>query len=220
VPFRSWTRLVAGFVTMLGLAGTALAVPAAPAFAAGGADLTVALASDPAALRAGAHVAYRITVRNLGPDTAAKVTIDFITTAALTSPAWTVKTGRCLRSPAETACLFGTLKSGTSAWATISGVLPKNLAPGAQVKNTVTVTSDTTLVNPGHAVANADYTMPGGAPSPVPSVPTASPSPLAPAAAPPPGTRASPLWIAVAAGGFAVAALALGLALRLWRRSR
>src|SRR5262245_19867180 len=125
------------------MAGAALAGAGAPALAAAGADVTVTLASDPVAPRAGGHLSYRITVRNLGPDTAAKVSVDFTTSAPLSSPAWTVSTGRCLRSPAETACLFGTLKSGGSASATISGVLPRDVKPGTEVTNSVTVASDT-----------------------------------------------------------------------------
>jgi uncharacterized repeat protein (TIGR01451 family) len=221
VSFRTWARPVPALACLLGLAGAALAVPAVPAFAAGGADVTVTLVHDPTTLRAGARVSYRVTVRNAGPETAAKVSIDFITTAALTSPTWTVSTGRCLRSPSETACLFGTLKTGGSAWATISGILPKRLPPGTQIKNTVTLTSDTALVDPAHAVANADYTMPGGA-SPSPSPPAASSAPPSPAAqaAPPSDTHDRPLWTAVALGGFALGAVALGLALTLWLRSR
>jgi uncharacterized repeat protein (TIGR01451 family) len=220
VPFRSLARLLAGVVCTLGLAGAALAAPAAPAFASGGADLTVTMASTPAALRAGAHVAYRITVHNLGPDTAAKVSIDFITSAAMTSPTWTVSAGRCLRSPAETACLFGTLKPGGSAWATIGGILPKALPPGTEVRNSVTLTSDTTLVNPAQAVINASYTMPGGSPSASPPPATGSPGPPAQVAPPRPDTRTSPLWKVVAVAGLGVGVIALGSALTIWLRSR
>jgi hypothetical protein len=217
VPLRT---LIAGFLSLLGLAGTALAVPAAPAYAAGGADVTVTITHDPAALKAGKHVAYRITVHNVGSQPAAKVSIDFITTAALTSPDWNVSTGRCLRSPAETACLFGTLKPGGSAWATISGVLPTSLPPGTEVKNTVTLTSDTALVNPDHSTANADYTMPGGSPSPVPPSASTGAGSAIPQAQPVPArTGNGPLWIVVVASGI-VAAIAFALLVSVLARRR
>ncbi len=204
---------------LVGLACLALlALPALPAHAAGGADLTVTLASDPATPVGGKHVSYRVQVHNLGPDTAAKVSIDFTTTAALTSPTWSVSTGRCLRSPAETACLFGTMKAGATAWATIGGVMPKDLHPGAQIENSVKVASDTAIVNPEHAVATVTYQVPGGRPSAAPS-----PSPAAATSAPvaaPAARHVSPLWMVVAVGGFAIGLAAGSLALALWLRSR
>ncbi|HKS99739.1 MAG TPA: hypothetical protein VJT31_09445, partial [Rugosimonospora sp.] len=146
--------------------------------------------------------------------TAAKVSIDFITSAPLGSPTWTVSAGRCLRSPAETACLFGTLKPGASAWAAIGGVLAKTLARGARVRNTVTLTSDTALADPGHAVAHADFTTPGGTPSPAaPSGPSAS-APAAAGAAKPAAHPLNPLWMIPPAVVLAGGVLALVLTLR------
>jgi Domain of unknown function DUF11 len=234
VPPRSPDRPLAGLrsvpagalAVLLGLAlalPAALVAPAAPAFAAGTADLVVSLSSDPAAPRAGKPVSYRVEVHNRGPATAAKVQIDFTTSAALSAPSWRVSTGRCLRSPAETACLFGTMAAGASARATISGVMPGDLAPGTLVHNSVTVASDTPLADPGHAVTHADYTTPGGSPS------AAAPSGPGSAAARPPASAAAaparpaaggsgPLWIAVGATGLVLAIGLLALLLRPRRR--
>jgi len=220
VSLRNLTRwLLAGLV---GLAGGALLAPAGPAAAAGAARLSVAVASDPATPGAGHRVAYRIQVRNTGAVTAAKVSVDFITSAPLTSPAWTVSAGRCLRSPAETACLFGTLKPGASAWATISGILAKNLAPGTRVTNTVTLASDTALAEPAQAVVHADYTTPGG----VPTAPGHAPSTAATgggsgvaAQGQPAKPALSPLWVIPPAALLVGAGLALVLLLRGRRRT-
>jgi Domain of unknown function DUF11 len=213
-----YPRPLAGSLAVAVLIGAALALPAA-AFASGAADLTVALTSNPAAPKPGGRVSYRIEVRNRGPATAAKVQIDFITSAALSSPTAWVSTGRCLRSPLEVACLFGTLRPGTVARATISGVMPKDLRPGTLVHNSVTVASDTALVNPGNAVAHADYTTPGGKPSAAPPSPAASPSGTAPLAQPArPGRAISLLWIVLPLVGFAAAVLALVLRVRSRRR--
>lgn len=203
----------------------ALTLPAAPAAAAGSAALTVTLASQPAAPSAGKHVSYKIRVHNNGPDTALKVQTELITSVALASPAWSVSTGRCMRSPSLTACLFGTMQPGATATATISGILPKDLQPGTLVTSSVTVASDTTLTDPDQLAAHADFTTPGGAASPSPHPASASASATAVAGAPPgeaaqsdqPGGRYRPLLMAVAAIGLIVAATALAQAVRLAR---
>jgi hypothetical protein len=218
-------RLCRHLLLAAALVTVALTLPAVPAAAAGSAELTVAFAHQPAAPSAGKHVSYKIIVHNNGPATALKVQIDFVTTAALTSPDWRVSTGRCMRSPSETACLFGTMKPGATATATISGTLSNVLPPGTMVKNTVTVASDTTLANPDQLVAHADYTTPGGAASPSPHQASADAAATAAGGAPVaaaaktdrPGGRYRPLLMAVAAIGLIVAATALTQAVRLSR---
>jgi hypothetical protein len=204
----------------LAAATTALALPAQPAAAEGTANLSVALRADPATPGAGHQVSYRIEVHNQGGTTATQVQIDFTTSAALVSPTAAVSAGRCLRSPAETACLFGTVKAGGNAWATISGKLPKTIAPGTLVHNKVVLASDTTLSDPAGAEATADYATPGkGKPSTKPkasSGTSATAHPTALVASPDDGGG---LLVPSALAGVAGLVIAL-VAVLLWRRSR
>ncbi len=150
-------------------------VVAAPAYAASSTDLSVSLTNKVDA-KPGKRVAYLVTVHNSGPSTAHKVRAEFVTTTPMKSVEYTISTGRCIRSPKETACLFGTLKSGQTETVTISGVMPKKLAKGTPVNNKVTVLSNTRLTNTANDVAVDNYRvgMPRTVAAPLPK-PSASP---------------------------------------------
>jgi hypothetical protein len=156
---------------MAGGIAVGVAAVAAPAYASSSTDLTVSLANKVDA-KPGKRVSYRVTVHNAGPSTAKKVQAEFVTTAALGSVQYSISTGRCIRSPKETACLFGTLKPGQTETVTISGVMPKKMAKGTSVNNKVTVLSNTHLTNTTNDVATDNYrigmprTVAGTSPSP------------------------------------------------------
>jgi uncharacterized repeat protein (TIGR01451 family) len=142
----------------------------APTYAATGADLSATLTNKMAV--AGKRVSYVVVVTNHGPATARQVQIDFFTSKPLTSVQWSNKTGRCIRSAKETACLFGTLKPGQTAKATISGIVAKKLKKGTAINNRVVLGSDTHLINTANDTVTDNYKL-GIAtvlPSPSPSV--------------------------------------------------
>ncbi len=145
-----------------------------PSFAASSADLSATLTNKTAV--PGHRVSYVIQVTNHGPSTAQKVQIDFFTSSPLTSVRWSNPTGRCIRSSKETACLFGTLKVGQSAKATISGVISKKLKKGAPINNRVVLGSDTHLINTANDTVTDNYRI--GIATVLPS-PAVSPSPAA-----------------------------------------
>ncbi len=144
----------------------------APAYASSSSDLSVSL-SNKVDAKPGKRVSYRVTVHNAGPSTAEKVQAEFVTTQAMDSVEYAISSGRCIRSPKETACLFGTMKAGQTETVTISGVIPKKLTKGTAINNKVTVLSNTRLVNPANDVAIDNYRI--GMPRPV-VVPLPSPS--------------------------------------------
>lgn len=171
LPRPSVPRLTAPLVAV-GLV-TGMAFAPAPAYASSSADLTVTLANKVDA-KPGRRVSYQVVVRNKGPATAAGVRIDFTTSATLRSVTYRASKGRCHRSPRETVCTFGRIGAGTTATATISGIVPKKLRKGTPVINRVTVASNTRLVNPADDVATDNYRI--GVPRAAPPV-TPSPAP-------------------------------------------
>lgn len=158
---------------------TSCLVIGSPSFAsAATADLSATLTNK--VTLPGHRVSYVVEVTNHGPSTAKKVQIDFFTSQALQSVEWVNPGGRCIRSPSETACLFGTMKAGTTRKATISGVIPKKAKKGAAVTNKVVLGSDTHLTNTTNDTVTDNYrigfaaVVPTPKPSPSPSASTAT----------------------------------------------
>jgi uncharacterized repeat protein (TIGR01451 family) len=202
------------------------------AFAASSADLSITL-TNKATAEPGKRVTFDVVVRNAGPDAAANVQIDFLTSESMSSIVWTVPGGHCYFSPKETACRMGTIKVGGSGHATISGVLSAKLAKGTQVTNLVTMTSDTPLVHASPAATDDIKIGIAGsvaaAPSPTPSLslaPLPTPSPSASVAAAPAAATGNGLIsqtgvaVSIAAIVAAVVWFAVGDVIRSSRRGR
>jgi Domain of unknown function DUF11 len=161
---------IATLATSLFVGVTAMAAPAAAASS--NADLSATVTN--ATAKPGHRVSYVIKVTNHGPATAKQVQFDFFTSRSMASPEWKNSTGRCIRSPKETACLFGTLKPGQTKEATVSGIISKKLKKGATVTNKVVLGSNTHLTNTANDTVTDNYRI--GiktavvAPAPSPSV--------------------------------------------------
>jgi hypothetical protein len=151
-------RIVAFLVTLAAVsAGSFLA--AAPAYAASTTDLTVSLTNKVDAV-AGRRVTYTIVVTNRGPSKAKGVEIDFATSAKLGSPAYKISNGHCYRSPSEIPChWYSSLGKGKSFTVTISGVIPKKMAKGTAVTNSVVVDSSTKRVNTANDKVTDNYRL-------------------------------------------------------------
>lgn len=169
---RTHWQLVASLVTLGAiLAGTLLA--AAPAYAASTTDLRVTLTNQVDAV-AGKRVTYRIVVTNRGPSKAKGVMITFVTSAKLGSVKYKISNGQCFLGPKRVHChLYGSLAKGKSFTVSVSGVMPKKMAEGTAVTNSVTVDSRTKRVHTGNDKATDNYrlgvarvTAPVMAPSP------------------------------------------------------
>ena len=194
-----------------------------PSYAASTADLSATLANKMAV--PGHRVSYVVQVTDHGPSAARKVQIDFFTSSALGSVEWSNPTGRCIRSPKETACLFGTLKVGESAKATISGIVAASLKKGTPISNRVVLGSDTHLVNTANDVVTDDYRI--GIPTVVPT-PHASPTAVAEtkidkithAASDTLAVTRTALTLSLIALGAAAVWFAVGLTLRARKRRR
>jgi hypothetical protein len=168
-----WSGLSVGVVLASStLVGATVIATAAPASAASSsADLSATVTNTTA--KPGHRVSYVVKVTNHGPSTAKQVQFDFFTSRALGSPVWKNPTGRCIRSPKETACLFGTLKAGQTKEATITGTLAKSLKKGESVTNKVVLGSNTHLTNTANDTVADNYRIG------IKPVVAASPAPLA-----------------------------------------
>lgn len=155
---RTRRRLVASLVTVAAIVvGSLLA--AAPAYAASTTDLTVSL-KNPVDAVAGKRVTYSIVVTNRGPSKAKGVEIDFATSAKLGSVKYKISNGHCYRSPKEVPChWYGSLTKGKSFSVSISGIMPKKMAKGTAVSNSVVVDSTTKRVNTSNDKATDNYRL-------------------------------------------------------------
>jgi uncharacterized repeat protein (TIGR01451 family) len=215
-------RLTAGLLLSCAL-GTTTVLSAAPAFAAAKATLVVAVASS-ATPQPGKTVTYTISVHNTGTVGAGAVQLEMTTDTPITGISAKVTSGRCYRSSLETACIFGTVKAGATATATISGTLPKNAPLYSDVTVTTKVTSSTALTAPAWSM----LVYPIGGPSPQPVRP--SPPPPAASAAEPVAAHqdaeGAAQWLQptgltrALAIGFALFVIGLIVAGRLWERRR
>ena len=151
-------RLVASLVALCAiLAGSLLA--AAPAYAASTTDLTVKLTNSVDAV-AGKRVTYRIVVTNRGPSKAKGVEITFVTSARLGSVKYKISNGHCSRGPKKVPChWYASLAKGKSFVVSISGVMPKKMAKGTAVTNSVVVDSRTKRVHTGNDKATDNYRL-------------------------------------------------------------
>jgi uncharacterized protein DUF11 len=155
-----WSGLSVGVVlvssTLVGATVVGTTVVGTPASAASAsADLSATVTNTTA--KPGHRVSYVIKITNHGPSTAEQVQFDFFTSRALASPEWKNTAGRCIRSPRETACLFGPLKSGQTKEATISGVISKKLKKGDSVTNKVVLGSNTHLTHTANDTVTDNY---------------------------------------------------------------
>jgi len=155
---RTHRRLVASLLTVGAiLAGSLLA--AAPAYAASTTDLTVKLTNSVDAV-AGKRVTYRVVVTNRGPSKAKGVMITFVTSAKLGSVRYKISNGQCFLSPKKVHCHeYPSLAKGKSFTVSISGVMPKKMAEGAAVTNSVVVDSRTKRVHTGNDKATDNYRL-------------------------------------------------------------
>ncbi len=109
---------------------------------------------------AGKRITYTVVVSNKGPAKATGVAISFTTSAALGKVRTKISHGSCDRGRKHTSChWFRSLAAGKSAKVTISGVMPKTMAPGTDVTNTVTVRSTTKRINKANDRATANYQL-------------------------------------------------------------
>jgi hypothetical protein len=153
------------------MAGSLLA--AAPAYAASTTDLTVTLTNKVDAV-AGKRVTYRVVVTNRGPSKATGAMITFVTSVKLGSVKYKISNGHCFLGPKKVHChRYASLKKGKSFTVSISGVMPKKMAKGTAVTNSVVVDSSTKRVNTSNDKATDNYrlgvprvTAPVVAPSP------------------------------------------------------
>jgi len=155
---RTHRRLVALLVTLAAvLAGSLFA--AAPAYAASTTDLTVSLTNSVDAV-AGKRVTYRVVVTNRGPSKAKGVMITFVTSAKLRSVKYKISNGHCFLGPKKVHChRYASLAKGKSFTVSISGVMPKKMAKGTAVTNSVVVDSRTKRVNTGNDKATDNYRL-------------------------------------------------------------
>lgn len=154
------------------ISGAALS---SPAYAASGTDLQVSLRNKAEPV-AGKKISYVISIKNAGPAQADHVEIEFKTTAALDKITYSIDDGHCYRSPTQVECLMYVIKKGKTSTATITGVMPKKIAKGTAVTNTVTITSHTKLIKTADDAASDNYVY--GMPKTPLVSPSASASPV------------------------------------------
>jgi Domain of unknown function DUF11 len=215
-------RLSAGLLLSCAL-GTTILLPAAPALAAEKTTLVVTVAATGAPPLPGKTATYTISIHNTGPVSAASVQLEMTTDTPIDGVSARVSSGRCYRSSLETACIFGTVKAGATATATVSGTLPKDATLHSNVSVTASVTSPTQLTAPAWSMLV--YKLGG----PVPQAARPSPPP-APSATEPvvvqQDTEGAAQWLQptgftrTLAIGFAVFVIGLVLAGRFWESRR
>ncbi|GIG76674.1 hypothetical protein Pfl04_50780 [Planosporangium flavigriseum] len=203
-----------------------LAIPAipAPAAAAGPVpDVAPVLTSTPFAAPPGQRVTHTITVSGTGAGTLAAVRVTFTTTIDLDGVTANTTVGSCpIVTPLTIVCELGNLDfSGASPSdaaatpkVTIAGTVHAAAAPGTLVQNLVNVTSATPDGVPANNVASNAYLVPGGSAAPVGASagPSAQPRSSSDRAA---ARGVSPL---TAVAVLALAALAVGVFVVIWRR--
>jgi uncharacterized repeat protein (TIGR01451 family) len=170
---RVHRRFVASLVTLAAVLAGSLFV-AAPAYAASRTDLTVSLTNKIDAV-AGKRVTYHVVVTNNGPSKAKGVEITFVTSAKLRSVKYKISNGHCTRGAKKIPChWYSSLAKGKSFTLTISGVMPKKMATGTSVTNSVVVDSRTKRVDTGNDKATDNYRL--GVPRVIAPVLAPSPS--------------------------------------------
>lgn len=168
-------------VTLLARAIGVVAVLAGPVAAptpAGGVDLVPALTSTPFGAVGGQAVTHTIVVSGTGTGTMTAVRLTFTTTVELDGVAASASQGRCaVVNALSVACDLGALDfPGTEATApkvTITGAVKPSTAPGALVRNLVTVTSESPDADASNNTSSNAYLIPGltsGVPSTAPAV--------------------------------------------------
>jgi uncharacterized repeat protein (TIGR01451 family) len=130
----------------------------------GTADLSVTKTAAPAQVQAGTLTTYTITVRNLGPDAAANVTLNESTPANTTFRSINTPPGWVCNTPTPGAagnitCTIASLTPGTSEVITLVVRVNAETANGTVIKNLVKVTTSTTDLNPQNDSASTNITV-------------------------------------------------------------
>ena len=116
-----------------------------------GADLSVTKSDSADPVAPGETFSYTVRVTNGGPESAANVVVTDNLPAGLTL----VSTTGCNEDPnGAPTCSLGTMAANTSKTAIIEVTVDTELAPPAQLLNTVTVTSTTKEATPGQETAS------------------------------------------------------------------
>jgi hypothetical protein len=141
-------------------------------------DLTVTVTNKADAV-AGKRVTYTVLILNHGPARARGLKIDFSTSASLKKVKTHINYGYCDSGHKKTVCHWNrSLKAGKAVSVTISGIMPKTMATGTQVTNTVSVVSSTKRVNKSDDKATDNYQLGiGRTPLVAATSPTPTPNP-------------------------------------------
>ncbi|HVD71298.1 MAG TPA: DUF11 domain-containing protein, partial [Actinomycetota bacterium] len=121
------------------------------------ADLTISKSHSPEPVLAGTQVTYTITVHNSGPSDAKSVTVSDTMPGGLMVASVSSSQGGCAALP----CNLGTLAAGGTATVTVVANTPAANANVASrtVTNTASVSSSTTLTNPGDDTTTNNTTI-------------------------------------------------------------
>ncbi len=159
---KASTQLRRIFLTLLG--ASLFLLPAVPAAATPGANLSVTKADSPDPVAAAGNVIYAITVHNSGPAAATAVSLSDVvptntTFVSLTAPAgWTCSTP-AVGGTGTVSCTNPSLASGASAAFTLVVNVNAATPNGTIITNTAAASSSTTDPNTGNNSATATTTV-------------------------------------------------------------
>ena len=114
----------------------------------------------PATAQPGATVVYTLTLRNLGPSTAADVVLTDTLPAGLTFAA---ASAGCVNTSGTVVCTVGSLAADTTVVRTVTATVNAGVQPGASLENAATVSTSSTDPNPLNNAATADTSIVGAA---------------------------------------------------------
>lgn len=126
----------------------------------GPADLSMIKTVDTAPVIAGQTLHYTLTASNAGPAAANGVSVTDTIPAGLTGVSGQVSGGAaCTLTGSTLTCAVGSLANGDSVTVTVTGQVPANATPGAQLINTATITGDQVDSAPGNNKATVASTI-------------------------------------------------------------
>lgn len=114
----------------------------------------------PATARPGDTLVYTLTLRNLGPGTAANVILTDTLPAGVT---FSSATAGCGESGGVVTCAVGSLNADTTQVYTVAATVNSDVYPGTSLENVATVTTATSDPNPLNNTATADTSIVGAA---------------------------------------------------------
>ncbi|MFU8875375.1 hypothetical protein [Micromonospora sp. SL4-19] len=181
-------------------------------------DATPVLTSTPFGALPGQRVTHTVTIAGTAALAAARIT--FTTTADLEAVTARAEPGWCGVTAREVVCDLGDVRLATGSPAprvTITGKVRSDAAPGAVVRNLVSLTSEELPEDEAQIASNA-YLVPGSTPTPI----DPPPGPEAAAAANPTPARSmrGPTAVALVAAGVAAAGVLLTRRRLRHRRTR